>query len=109
MQEQLNKLLYDKMSREQDAYKEWLLQQSPDKILDHAYEYTVREDILLLIEEGMIPADQAKALLDSQSPLATIFSDFKELETEYMAILRDCVIERGDMEISLKQGESQSV
>ena len=49
--EELNTALYKKMFAEQEKYREWLLSQPPDEILNHCYEYTVREDIVLALEE----------------------------------------------------------
>lgn len=42
-----NALLYDKMKAEQDKYRDWLLSQPPEEILNHTYEYTMREDIVM--------------------------------------------------------------
>lgn len=42
--EELNTALYKKVFAEQEKYREWLLSQPPDEILNHCYEYTVRED-----------------------------------------------------------------
>lgn len=49
--EKLNTALYQKMEREQDKYCKWLVQCPPEEILSHAYEYAVREDILMAMEE----------------------------------------------------------
>lgn len=38
-----NALLYDKMKAEQDKYRDWLLSQPPEEILNHTYEYSVKE------------------------------------------------------------------
>jgi len=46
-----NKLLYEKMKAEQDKFREWLLTQEPSEILNHTYEYTMREDIVMCMEE----------------------------------------------------------
>lgn len=43
--------LYNKMQQEQNEYRAWLLAQPPEEILHHAYEYSVREDIILATEE----------------------------------------------------------
>ena len=43
--EELNTALYEKMFAEQQRYREWLLSQPPDEILNHCYEFTVREDM----------------------------------------------------------------
>ena len=40
--EELNTALYKKVFAEQEQYREWLLSQPPDEILNHCYEYTVR-------------------------------------------------------------------
>ena len=36
--EELNTQLYEKLSAEQNKYRDWLLTQSPEEILNHAYE-----------------------------------------------------------------------
>ena len=41
--EELNTALYEKMFSEQETYRAWLLAQPPEEILNHTYEYTVRE------------------------------------------------------------------
>ena len=46
---QINLELYHKMREEQDEYRSWLLSQPPKEILNHACEYSVREDILATI------------------------------------------------------------
>lgn len=45
--EELNTASYHKMEAEQDSYRDWLLTLPPDEILQHAYEYAVRQDIYL--------------------------------------------------------------
>ena len=42
-----NARLYEKMKAEQDKYRGWLLHQEPPEILNHTYEYTMREDIVM--------------------------------------------------------------
>ena len=48
--EELNTALYKKMFAEQEQFKDWLLTQPPEKILDRSHEYSVREDFLLALE-----------------------------------------------------------
>ena len=55
--------LYEKMSAEQDSFRDWLKSQPPETILNHAYEYSVREDILMAMELHDLTDEQAKALL----------------------------------------------
>lgn len=67
--EELNTALYKKVFAEQEQYREWLLSQPPDEILNHCYEYTVREDIVLALEEYDLSDKQCKALLNRPVPL----------------------------------------
>lgn len=81
--EELNTALYEKMFAEQQRYREWLLSQPPDEILNHCYEFTVREDIVLALEYHDLSDKQCKALLQSRSPLADVFKDFEKRETDH--------------------------
>ena len=101
--ENLNKELYDKMSAEQETYKKWLLEQPPEEILKHTYEYTVREDILMAFENNDISDEQAAALLKSPSPLSDVFKEFEHRETDYMDTLFDCITERANTVIEVEQ------
>ncbi len=83
--------LYDKMSAEQAKYRGWLLEQPPEEILNHAYEYAVREDILLCMEEAELRPEQAEALLASASPIDDVFQVFSKIETSYMDIVRESI------------------
>ena len=67
-----NTALYEKMAAEQDKFRDWLKSQPPEEILKHTYEYTVREDILMAMEELDLPQSRAAALLASPSPLADV-------------------------------------
>ena len=54
-QEEMNTQLYEKLAAEQTKYRDWLMGQPPEEILNHAYEYAVREDILAAAELMDIP------------------------------------------------------
>lgn len=69
----LNTALYEKMAAEQDKYRDWLKSQPPAEVLNHAYEYTVREDIVMAMEQLELTDAQAQALLDSPTPLADVY------------------------------------
>lgn len=98
--EELNTALYQKMYAEQEQYKAWLLDQLPAEILNHTYEYTVREDILITMENNDISDDQAKALLRSESPLADVYHEFQKREIDYMDVVLDSLQECADAEIA---------
>lgn len=81
----------EQMFAEQQRYREWLLSQPPDEILNHCYEFTVREDIVLALEYHDLSDKQCKALLQSRSPLADVFKDFEKRETDHMDNIRDTI------------------
>ena len=92
----LNTALYEKMATEQDKFRDWLKSQPPEEILHHTYEYTVREDIVMAMEELELTDAQAQALLESSSPLADVYRYFEKLETGYMDVIRDSIENRAD-------------
>ena len=92
----LNTALYEKMAAEQDKYRDWLKSQPPEEILHHTYEYTVREDIVMAMEDLELTDAQAQALLDSPTPLADVYRHFEKLETGYMDVIRDSIENRAD-------------
>ena len=95
--EERNTALYQKMFAEQEKLRDWLKGQSPEDILNHAYEYTIREDILLSLEYQDLSDAQADALMKSPSPLADVFRDFEKRETDHMETIWDCLESRADM------------
>ena len=95
-QEETLTALYEKMAAEQDKYRDWLKSQPAAEVLNHAYEYTVREDIVMCMEELELTEAQAKALLASPTPLADVYKDFEKLETGYMDVIRDTIETRAN-------------
>lgn len=94
--EERNTALYQKMFAEQESFRDWLKGQPPEEILNHAYEYTIREDILLSLEYHNLSDAQIDALMESPSPLADVFRDFEKLETHHMETVWDCLENRAD-------------
>lgn len=92
--EELNSKLYEKMFAEQEQFRDWLLSQPPAEILNHAYEYTVREDILMSLEYNDLEDSQARALLKSGKPLKQIFERWEDKETSHMENIWDTVQEQ---------------
>lgn len=88
---QLNDALYEKMVGEQGTFRAWLTAQTPDEILNHAAEFSVREDILVEMEALDLPADQAEALLSSPTPLADVYREWNKVETHHMEDIRDVI------------------
>lgn len=103
----LQNALYQKASAEQDTYRAWLLTQPPEEILNHAYEYIVREDILIELENAELLPEQIKALVSSPCPLADIYSEWQDWETGYMDDIRDAIESRADHLIQQKEEIAQ--
>ena len=103
----LNEKLYDLMSAEQEKFKDWLLKQSPEEILNHTQEYTVREDILMALSEIEIPENLARALLESPAPLQEVYDLFSDKETDYMQTLRDSITETAEHNFELQQSKAE--
>ena len=106
--EELNTALYEKMFSEQETYRAWLLAKPPEEILNHTYEYTVREDILMSLEYNSLPNTQVRALLKSPSPLADVFEAWEDRETSYMEEIWQTVTGRARAEVQ-KSRNTQEV
>lgn len=105
--EELNTRLYEKMFAEQEQFRDWLLSQPAAEILNHAYEYTVREDILMSLEYHDLEDSQARALLKSGKPLKQIFERWENQETSYMDTVWDTVQEQARAAEAKKKAKAQ--
>lgn len=101
--------LCEKMRREQSTYCLWLTAQPPEEILNHSYEYCIREDIIMGMEEITLTSAQMQALLDSPSPLADIYNDFFKIETDHMQTLENCIEKRARTLVEQNPGLSPKV
>lgn len=108
MSDDYNARLLDKMRAEQAEYRRHLLNQRPEEILNHTYEYTIREDILMALDMCELSPERAKALLKSPCPLDDVFAEFNGRETDHMETVRDSIESRADIVIKReKQRESR--
>ena len=89
-------LLFEKMSAEQDKFRNWLKTQPADEILNHSYEYIVREDIVMAMEDINLSEEMAKMLLNSSSPLSDVYDLYLKQETGYMDDIRDTITTLAD-------------
>lgn len=71
--EGLNTKLYHKMFASQKAFKEKIGRYPIGKLLENAYEYVKREDILASLEYNDLEREEAQALLALDDPLAAVF------------------------------------
>lgn len=107
--EELNQALLYKMAEEQGQYRDWLLGQSPEEILSHAYEFAMREDILMEMEELSLPVPLAEALLESPAPMSDIYKDFRDLETGHMDHVRECIVGRAERLLESKREFTRTI
>ena len=89
--QELNTALYKKMFAEQEEFRKHLLTLPPEEILQHTYEYTMREDLLLNVEINDLPLSHAKALLRSSSLLADAYRAWDKRDCTYMDDMWDCI------------------
>jgi len=94
--EELNTALYKKLSAEEDIFRNWLKNQPPEEILHHAYEYVMREDILLNFEYNNLSEVQAKVLLGTKDLMADLFRQFEKTGTDHMETLWSCIENRAN-------------
>ena len=106
---ELNAALFEKMAAEHETYKEWLLSQPPEEILQHTYEYTVKNDILCSMENNVFTDAQASALLKSPSPLGDVYKEFVNRETGYMDVVLDSIRERANIVIQTEREQRQAL
>lgn len=85
---ELNTKLYKKMFAEQENYRNWLLKQPSEEIICHAYEFSIREDLLLALEINNLESSQAAVLLTKSSLMDDLFNKYEKLETEHMETIQ---------------------
>lgn len=76
--EELNVQLYQKMATEQANYRAHLLTLPPEEILELAYEYATREDILISMEHNDLDPRQVQALMKSNTPLEDVLHHYEK-------------------------------
>lgn len=98
-----NARLYEKMKAEQDKYRDWLASQEPSEILNHTYEYTMREDIVMCMEELELEPEKARALLRSPCPPSDVYKEFRDREIEHMDTIRDSIETEADKSLQRQE------
>ena len=89
--EELNAELYEKVSAEFEEYKNNLLAMSPEQILEHAYDYAIREDIVLALEYFDLHARQAQALLKADNVLDAVLEKWEGWKNNYMESIQEAI------------------
>ncbi len=87
--------LFEKVPAEQERCRHWLLGQPPGEILDHACEYAIHENMVMEMEGLELTDAQAKALLNSPSPLADVYKDWEKRDfSGHMEDIREVIESR---------------
>lgn len=108
--EKLSEKLYQKVDGELEAYRSHLLQQPPEEILEHVYEYTAKSNILISlmdIEPEELSAGQLSALLESPSPLEDIYRESRDVDMGLMDAIRECAGELADRRMAAQPQQGQ--
>ncbi len=90
-EEKLNQALYDKMFGEQENFREKLLTLPPKEILDRAYEYALREDILYSQEFTDHSVETCKALLERKNLLEDLTNYILKQDSPMMEMIPDAI------------------
>lgn len=96
MNKDLKAELCGKVAKEQEVFETYLLTLSPKEILNRAYEFSVKQDIVFAVEQMELKDNEIKVLLNVPDLLMEVYEDFINLEDDYMDNIRSCVIERAE-------------
>lgn len=88
--EELNNALYRKLKRELEEFRDSFLALPQDELLNRAYEYVVRQDIVSVMEYVSLDERDAQALLNSNHPLDDVFQEFERRDIGYTQALENC-------------------
>lgn len=78
-----------------------------DDMMLYTYEYTMREDIVMCMEELELAPEKAKALLRSPCPLSDVYKEFRDRETEHMDTIRDSIETEADKSLQRQEKKQQ--
>ena len=89
-----------KMNTEFDTYRDWLLTQPPEEILNHANEYNAKQEIMAALSDADLSPAQIETLLRSPCPLEDVFKDCSYIDqSDYNYTLKVLIDQRADIEM----------
>ena len=92
--------LAEKMTAEFNTYRDWLLKQPPEEILNHANEYNTKQEIMAVLSDADLSPAQIETLLHSPCPLEDVFKDCSYIDqSDYNYTLKVLIDQRADMEM----------
>ena len=96
MLKELYTLLYNRMAEEQNRYRAWLVGLPAEEILNYAYGYCVRQDILTAIQDMGLTEEQLLVLLDSPTPLEDVVRAFWKADIDQLEVIKYSIEETAD-------------
>lgn len=78
--------LLTKMNSEFAEYEAWLLQQPASVILENAFQYTTKQDILMHAESVDMSPAQLETLLRSRAPLEEVFETYRNTDSDLLML-----------------------
>ena len=84
---EVNIILRKKARTELTILRKQLLAQSPQIVLDRAYEYATKSDMVTLINETEFAAEQARAMLSKPKLLDCLFKEYGNHSSNSMDVL----------------------
>lgn len=82
-----NIILRQKVRTELAAFRRRLLSQSQQYVVDHAYEYATKMDMVTMINETEFSAEEARAMLTKPKLLDALFKDYGDHSSNSMDVL----------------------
>lgn len=90
--EELENQLYARMSQENKEFIDNLKTKPADDIIHHAYEIACRDNLMMLFEnETSLSPRQLETLLEFENPLAELYDDWINRDTEEMDAFRSSI------------------
>ena len=78
--------LLTKMHSEFAEYEAWLLRQPASVILENAFQYTTKQDILMHAESVDLSPAQLETLLRSRAPLEAVFETYRNTDSDFLML-----------------------
>ena len=78
--------LLTKMHSEFAEYEAWLLRQPASVILENAFQYTTKQDILMHAESVDLSPAQLETLLHSRAPLEEVFETYRNTDSDFLML-----------------------
>lgn len=103
-------LLNEKVQDEYESFIAELKGMPSEKVIEHAYEKVIKEDLVICIENGDFSRAEAKALYQKKCPLDFCYREWLETDCSHMDMLERTVNETADRayrEMKLQNRESR--